>query len=148
VKLSRFLKLDRLQCSPAGLIGVLVFICLAGALIAGGQHPRPKPKAVAVPATHAAAGHDAHLIAGVALVTAIMAFSFITALVVRRLRGDCGCWRPGTPVQLLRLNRATGVLEPVETPEALVPAEAVAETGSDGSPLVLTPDGVSVAGAE
>jgi hypothetical protein len=142
----------RLNCSPSAMIGVILVIALGGALAAGSKTP---PKAIrrpaAVPhpaAVHAAATAAAGGISHLAVAALIIATLVPAALVVRWLRCET-CWRPGKPVAAMRLNTATGTLQPAETAEGTGPesAEAVAEDGEKFAPVILTPDGVTTAGA-
>lgn len=144
-RLSKLVRLDRLQCSPAAVIAVIL-IGFAGWALS--QHPSaPATTYDTAPAAPAAVGHPSHYAIGLIVAAVVVAVLLIAATVVRALRGNCRCWRPGMPIPALRLNQKTGVLEPVEVAaKSAVSAESVTETGSDGAPVVISLEGVSTGG--
>jgi hypothetical protein len=156
-RLARLVKLDRLQCSPAGFIGAVLVLFVIGVAAAHHGSPAPAVAPVAVP-QHAAAAHSAHLAAGL-IVAGIAAAAALTAAgIVRWLRCST-CWRPGTRVPPMRLDTATGTLQPIaaKTAESAkssglenadAPAESVTVADDTGTPVKISMDGVTRAGAK
>ena len=140
-RLSKLLRYDRLQCSPIAIISVIGGLFIIG--IAGAHHASAPATTYVTAPQHAAAGHPAHLAAGLVVAGVAAAVLLTAAGVVRWMR--CGtCWRPGTRVAPMRLDKTTGTLQPV----AAQSAELLTEAGERFGPVVLSEDGVTPAGVK